>query len=154
MEILPFDDSIVALELDGPTIWQAFEAGLSLWPAHEGYVEMLRNAALDIESIVFRRFPVISGFEVAWDSRKPPGRRVIRVALSAWKQKGSASMLEEIPHEDNGRKYIVVTREYMAEGYDGYCCLRNQRAVIDKEQGQMMSTIIQKSFTGELLNFS
>lgn len=36
MEILPFEDSIVVLELDGETIWQAFEAGLSTWPAQEG----------------------------------------------------------------------------------------------------------------------
>lgn len=36
MEILPFEDSIVALELDGQTIWEAFEAGLTTWPAQEG----------------------------------------------------------------------------------------------------------------------
>ena len=37
MEILPFEDSIVVLELDGSTIHKAFEAGLSKWPAQEGY---------------------------------------------------------------------------------------------------------------------
>lgn len=36
MEILPFEDSIVALELDGQTIWDALEAGLATWPAQEG----------------------------------------------------------------------------------------------------------------------
>ena len=38
MEILPFEDSIVVLELDGETIWEAFEAGLATWPAQEGWV--------------------------------------------------------------------------------------------------------------------
>lgn len=36
MEILPFEDSLVVLELDGETIWAALEAGLSTWPAQEG----------------------------------------------------------------------------------------------------------------------
>ena len=36
MEILPFEDSLVVLELDGETIWAALEAGLGTWPAHEG----------------------------------------------------------------------------------------------------------------------
>ena len=36
LEILPFEDSILVLELDGQTIWDAFEAGLYTWPAQEG----------------------------------------------------------------------------------------------------------------------
>lgn len=36
MEILPFEDSLVVLELDGETIWAALEAGLGPWPAQEG----------------------------------------------------------------------------------------------------------------------
>lgn len=36
MEILPFEDSLVVLELDGETIWAALEAGLEKWPAQEG----------------------------------------------------------------------------------------------------------------------
>lgn len=36
MEILPFEDSLVVLELDGETVWATFEKGLELWPAQEG----------------------------------------------------------------------------------------------------------------------
>lgn len=36
MEILPFEDSLVVLELDGETIWAALETGLEPWPAQEG----------------------------------------------------------------------------------------------------------------------
>ena len=39
LEILPFDDPIVVLELDGETIWAALEASLETWPAQEGYVK-------------------------------------------------------------------------------------------------------------------
>lgn len=37
LEILPFEDPVVVLELDGETIWDALEASLSTWPAQEGY---------------------------------------------------------------------------------------------------------------------
>jgi 2',3'-cyclic-nucleotide 2'-phosphodiesterase (5'-nucleotidase family) len=36
LEILPFEDPIVVQALDGETIWNALEAGLSTWPAQEG----------------------------------------------------------------------------------------------------------------------
>jgi 2',3'-cyclic-nucleotide 2'-phosphodiesterase (5'-nucleotidase family) len=36
LEILPFEDPIVVLELDGNTIWDALEASLETWPAQEG----------------------------------------------------------------------------------------------------------------------
>lgn len=38
LEILPFEDPIVVLELDGESIWAALEASLSTWPAQEGCV--------------------------------------------------------------------------------------------------------------------
>lgn len=36
MEILPFEDPIVAVELDGKRLWDALEASLETWPAQEG----------------------------------------------------------------------------------------------------------------------
>ena len=36
LEILPFDDPIVVLELDGETIWAALESSLETWPSQEG----------------------------------------------------------------------------------------------------------------------
>jgi len=36
LEILPFDDPVVVLELDGETLWDALESSLKLWPAQEG----------------------------------------------------------------------------------------------------------------------
>lgn len=36
LEILPFEDPIVVLELDGESIWNALESSLSTWPAQEG----------------------------------------------------------------------------------------------------------------------
>lgn len=36
LEILPFEDSVVVLELDGESIWNALESSLETWPAQEG----------------------------------------------------------------------------------------------------------------------
>ncbi len=38
LEILPFEDPVVVLELDGKAIWDALEASLETWPAQEGSV--------------------------------------------------------------------------------------------------------------------
>ena len=36
LEILPFDDPVVVLEVDGETLWDALESSFKLWPAQEG----------------------------------------------------------------------------------------------------------------------
>lgn len=36
LEILPWEDPIVVLEIDGETLWNALEASLATWPAQEG----------------------------------------------------------------------------------------------------------------------
>lgn len=77
---------------------------------------------------LYRRFPVISGFRVEWDSRKPPGQRVLNVCLqeevpddesTAGSEPGTPSGAatpakfvngEPIKREKGGRKYKIVTR--------------------------------------------
>ncbi|KAI8998871.1 Metallo-dependent phosphatase [Trametes punicea] len=177
LEILPFEDPIVVLELDGETIWAALEGALETWPAQEG------------------RFPVISGFRVSWDSRRPPGQRVLGVWLlqepsgsnstsrspsrtpthsgassptlsNAGSASSSMSSLlqstmtamaqpsanlvdgDPIPRVKGGRMYRIVTRQYMAEGHDGFLPLAGKRYLVDEESGQMMSTIVRKYLLG------
>ncbi|OSD02817.1 Metallo-dependent phosphatase [Trametes coccinea BRFM310] len=178
LEILPFEDPIVVLELDGETIWAALEASLETWPAQEG------------------RFPVISGFRVSWDSRRPPGQRVLGVWLlqepssgsestsrspsrtpthsgatsPALSHPGSASSSmtsllqstmnamaqpsanlvdgDPIPRVKGGRMYSIVTRQYMADGHDGFLPLKGKRYLVDDESGQMMSAIVRKYLLG------
>ncbi|KAL4253855.1 5'-nucleotidase family protein [Abortiporus biennis] len=163
LEILPFEDPIVVLEIDGETLWAALEASLSTWPAQEG------------------RFPIVSGFRVSWDSRKPPGQRVLGVWLvqepsgsttstplqSGYSTPAATSVanllsinpnasgsqvqlndIEEVPREKGGRKYRIVTRQYMAEGHDGFLPLKDHKYLVDDESGQMMSTIVRKYLLG------
>ena len=157
MEILPFEDSIVVAELDGRTLWEAFESSLSTWPAQEGCVQPEFRFIFSITQACPRRFPVISGLRVVWDSRKQPGQRVLNIALQVHKKIDEHSAgdstpnlrveYEEVPRTSD-RKYAIITREYMAEGHDGFEMLKGQKLLIDDEQGQMMSTIVRKYLLG------
>lgn len=98
------------------------------------------------------RFPVISGFRVSWDSRRPAGQRV----LGIWLQKdipeprsNSEACIkhadgDEIKREKGGRKYKILTREYLAQGHDGYLALKGNKYLIDEEVGQMPKTLVRK----------
>ena len=56
--------------------------------------------------------------------------------------------MEEVKRTKGGRKYSIVTREYMAQGHDGYVALANQKYLIDDESGQVMSSIVRKYLLG------
>lgn len=102
---------------------------------------------------IVSRFPSISGFRVSWDSRKEPGKRV----LGIWHLKPSGSgakaslKVEEEPvlNESGGKTYILVTREYMANGHDGYDALTSGNWIIDHECGHLMSAIVRKYLLGK-----
>ncbi|CAA7267942.1 unnamed protein product [Cyclocybe aegerita] len=131
LEILPFEDPIVVLEVDGATLWDALESSLRMWPAQEG------------------RFPAVSGFRISLDSSKEPGNRV----LGIWVLKpnnGQPGQVEEeeVKRETDGRKYKLVTREYMAQGHDGFSALTRGKWLIDHECGSTLSTIVRRYFLG------
>jgi 2',3'-cyclic-nucleotide 2'-phosphodiesterase (5'-nucleotidase family) len=37
LEILPFEDPVIVLELDGATLWETLESALAKYPALEGW---------------------------------------------------------------------------------------------------------------------
>ena len=144
LEILPFTDPTVVVELDGETIWSALEGSLSKWPAQEG------------------RFPILNGLRVEWDSRKPPNSRVLSVKIDVSadrKHEDSANdkpIWEDLKREKGGKMWRVVTRDYLAQGKDGFESLKGQwtwnerfcalrlcagcKYLIDDESGLNMST--------------
>ncbi|KAF7322681.1 25S rRNA adenine-N(1) methyltransferase [Mycena chlorophos] len=143
LEILPFEDPIIVVELDGAAIYDALESSLETWPAQEG------------------RFPVVSGMRVSWDSRKKPGERVLGVWLTKEIAQSSyhgvdghdtPKVVDSMPIErTNTKTYKIVTRralQYMAEGHDGFEALKRGKHLIDDESGQMMSTIVRKYLMG------
>ncbi|KAJ7702385.1 Metallo-dependent phosphatase-like protein [Mycena rosella] len=140
LEILPFEDPIIVIEIDGATIWDALEASLETWPAQEG------------------RFPIVSGFRVSWDSRRKPGQRVIGIWLlhetdshSGHESDGHSTprlVDGEAIQRTNETTYKIVTRQYMAEGHDGFVALKRGKHIIDDEGGQLASTIVRKYLMG------
>ena len=128
--------------------------------------------------MAYSRFPVISGFRVSWDSRRPPGQRVLAVWLvqepsassattpyhsgnvspaamsasnllqNANQSQGSLIDIEEVKRTTTGRRYKIVTREYMAQGHDGFTALKDKKYLVDDESGQIMSSIVRKYLLG------
>ena len=103
-----------------------------------------------------RRFPVISGFRVSWDSRRPPGQRVLGVRMQEEDASGSDSGTATpvridgtiVERVEGGRMYYIVTRQYMAEGHDGFEPLIGKKEIIDDEAGQITSTVVRKYLLG------
>jgi 5'-nucleotidase len=56
---------------------------------------------------------------------------------------------EPIKREKTGRMYKLVTREYLAQGHDGYEPLRGRNYLVDDENGQLMSSLVRKYLLGE-----
>jgi 2',3'-cyclic-nucleotide 2'-phosphodiesterase (5'-nucleotidase family) len=93
LEIFPFDDAVVCMEIDGKGIWSAIENGLSRWPAQEG------------------RFPVIAGLAVEWDSRRAPGNRILSIHLTVPKRQYAEDedpneLVDFVDNEDGTRVEI------------------------------------------------
>lgn len=55
---------------------------------------------------------------------------------------------EPIPNSTGGRNYKIVTRQYMAEGHDGFLPMKDKKFLIDDEVGKMMSTIARQYLMG------
>lgn len=58
---------------------------------------------------------------------------------------------EPVSKEPGGKKYVIVTREYMAAGHDGYEPLKGSEYVggVDDEHGLLMSAIVRKYLLGQ-----
>ena len=54
-----------------------------------------------------------------------------------------------IERQRGGRMYKIVTREYMAQGYDGYDALKGCKYLIDDENGKLMSALVRQYLLGE-----
>ena len=58
---------------------------------------------------------------------------------------------EEIPREGQ-RKYKIVTREYLAQGHDGYEPLTRGKWLVDHECGSTFSSIVRSYLLGMFLH--
>ena len=54
-----------------------------------------------------------------------------------------------ISKEPGGRLYNVVTRLYMAQGFDGYEAFKDCEFLVDKENGRIMSDLVRHFLLGK-----
>ncbi|KAI8339987.1 Metallo-dependent phosphatase-like protein [Chlamydoabsidia padenii] len=144
MLAFPFQDPVVVVRLTGQEIWDAIENGVSSYPKQEG------------------RFPQVSGIRVEWSSQQPPGHRVKSIMCVKSTMHRPHSILpdqdellaryrpENMIPLDMAKEYVVVTRNYMVKGYDGYSSLKvtPDKYVVDYANGVFISTIFRKFFLG------
>ncbi|KAG0171895.1 hypothetical protein DFQ28_003804 [Apophysomyces sp. BC1034] len=149
MVAFPFQDPIVVLRLTGQEIWDALENSVSEYPKQEG------------------RFPQLAGMRLEWNPERPPGERVRRVyVLETYHVQGSPTGRDGImPRQEDvadqynpenmipldlEREYVVATRAYLAQGYDGFQALKvgPERYVLDEENGVLVSTLYRRFFLG------
>ena len=95
LEILPFGNTLVDLDLTGAQIIEALENGVS-------QIEEVKG-----------RFPQVAGLRYTFDPRKPVGSRIVKVEV--W-DKASG---QYVPIDPNAT-YRVVTNNFLFGGGDGY----------------------------------
>ena len=57
---------------------------------------------------------------------------------------------EPIERVAGGRKYKIVTREYLAQGHDGYSVLTRGKMLIGHESGIIVSSIVRNYMLGRV----
>jgi hypothetical protein len=140
-------------------VYLARSGGVSVWP-FISWCSSLRSRT----DGVCRRFPVISGFRVSWDSRRSPGQRVLGVWLQEEQADDASTMStdsgfstpalkdgEAISRDHSEPIFKILTREYMAQGHDGFTPLKGNNYLIDDESGQITSTVVRKYLLGSSL---
>lgn len=106
LEILPFKNKIVKLELTGAALRSMLEHGVA-------------RSAEDREP---GRFPQVSGIRFTFDAARPSGERVVAVTVNG------------VPLDEQ-KKYSLATMNFLADGGDGYEILKGARVLITATQG-------------------
>ncbi|KAI9224057.1 Metallo-dependent phosphatase-like protein [Blastocladiella britannica] len=122
MELFPFEDPLVVIEITGAQILGALENGVSMWPKQEG------------------RFPQVSGIAFTFDPSLEPGARITESRMTC-------SRYKDLPIVADHR-YKIVTRFYLAEGHDGFTSLLPHTTIVDDEAGMLITTVLRKYCLG------
>jgi 5'-nucleotidase len=117
LRVLPFVDPVVVISVTGAQLLEALEAGVSKFPTLDGC------------------WPQISGMRVVVDPTKPPGSRLVSVRLTQPDR--------EVVRDQH---YRLATKSFIANGADGYDCLRGSRFIVDEEAAQLLKNHIRHHF--------
>eukprot|EP00775_Hariotina_reticulata_P012277 gene12277-12413_t len=84
------------------------------------------------------RFPQVSGVRFTFDASRPPFKRIDAASVTVGSERSPL---------DLNRKYALATKQYMAEGKDGYDVLVGSRVLMDPERCPDMQTALRSFFT-------
>jgi 5'-nucleotidase len=117
LSTLPYNNRVVKLQLTGAIIREALEHGV---------------ASLGVEAQP-GRFPQVSGVRYAFDTSRPPGRRITSITING-------------KPLDDRKSYTLATTSYVAiDAGDGYDMFRKGTLVIRPEQAPSETDILLKA---------
>jgi 5'-nucleotidase len=119
LEIIPFKNKVVKLELTGAVLRALLEHGV----ARSG------------EDSQPGRFPQVSGIRFTFDAGRPPGSRVTSVTVNG------------VPLDDK-RTYSLATSNFLAEGGDGYEMLKGARVLTAAAQAPSDYDVVRGAMAG------
>ena len=114
--LLPFNNVVMKLAVSGAQLREALEQGLSRVEREGG------------------GFLQVSGLRVAYDPRRPAGRRVLAAEV------GGMAL-------DPQRSYTAAVLDWVARGGDGVTALQNGRVLIDAMSGPQLSDVVLDTIT-------
>jgi 5'-nucleotidase len=119
LSMLPFNNRVVKVQVTGAVIRAALEHGV----------------ATAVEEEQPGRFPQVSGLRYAFDTSRKPGTRITSITI------GGRPL-------DEKRSYTLAATTYLIlDAGDGYDMFRGATLLIQPEQAQVESEILQKAIT-------
>jgi len=119
LEIIPFKNKIVKLEVTGAVLRAMLEHGV----------------ARSSEDSQPGRFPQVSGLRFTFDAGRPAGSRVTTVTVNG------------VPLDDQ-KKYSLATSNFLAEGGDGYEMLKSAQVLIPAAQAPNDYDVVRQTMAG------
>jgi 5'-nucleotidase len=117
LSTLPYNNRVVKLQLTGAVIREALEHGV---------------ASLGVEAQP-GRFPQVSGIRYAFDTSRPPGKRITSITING-------------KPLDDRKSYTLATTSYVAiDAGDGYVVFRKGTLVTPLEQSPAETDILLKA---------
>jgi 5'-nucleotidase len=113
LSILPFENTLVKARLTGAHVKRLLENGVSVVPQEDG------------------RFPQVSGLSFTYDAGKPPGSRIISVAV-------------DNKPIDAEKGYTIVVSAYVLGGGDGYD-FKGAEVLVKPEDGPVEPDVVMEA---------
>lgn len=122
--LVPMSDALVTVQVSGKQLIEALENGVSQYPNLEG------------------RFPQVSGMKFSFDPANNASERVLVDSVMILSD--GVDLYEPIVLD---KLYSVVTKQYIANGNDGYVSLTQGKLLISSEESPTLPCLLRNHFS-------